>query len=414
MVSQLGWIDFSSEDRDKVKQALAMMAGKGTLDELGIGQIRDAFADLLFPGLSTIQTRAKYFIFIPRLLRDYQQLPASYRKKLTLQHYLKTQENGLVQQLIECCSADERGIIGRTSVAIGGVKQLPSSIYWGGLRKFHIANTSASLAELAVTLQNHEERLSQDHQDDSVDHFERPFFDLPNSDKDWRNESKIQMQLTADEASFLVSKMTETVGLENSIFAQLFASELVKDGALVDNLAFDDLAKKMIYKSNVSDVCKYNLKLASDFSLAMVGPQTVLNFLLAQANGDEEQVISLSESYDEWANEAHNRAVFNNESVEGWLSVRVDGKPRNIKSHTQLFIREFATAFQASSGHEQIGAKIQQIVSCQSRKNKGKLSKLNNNTPYESWVGIERLDFRWSTARGLLKDLLEGLTNAGT
>ena len=140
----------------------------------------------------------------------------------------------------------------------------------------------------------------------------------------------------------------------------------------------------------------------------------MLNYLLAQTNGGEEDVIDLSQKYERWADEAHDRAVFNTESVEGWLSVRADGKSRNIKPHTQLFIREFATAFQASSNHKQLGYELKQIVSRQSRKNKGKLSKLNNNTPYEGWVGIKVLDFRWSTARGLLKDLLEGLTNAGT
>lgn len=33
-----------------------------TRDELGIGTVRDAFADALFPGTSTIQTRAHYFL----------------------------------------------------------------------------------------------------------------------------------------------------------------------------------------------------------------------------------------------------------------------------------------------------------------------------------------------------------------
>ncbi len=31
-----------------------------TRDELGLGTIRDGFADLLFPGTSTIQTRAVF------------------------------------------------------------------------------------------------------------------------------------------------------------------------------------------------------------------------------------------------------------------------------------------------------------------------------------------------------------------
>jgi len=53
---------------------LDLLAEKGVVDELGIGVIRDAFADLLFPGISTIQTRAKYFLIVPRLLKDYETL----------------------------------------------------------------------------------------------------------------------------------------------------------------------------------------------------------------------------------------------------------------------------------------------------------------------------------------------------
>ncbi len=43
MVSQIGWIDFSSFDRDRVKQVLSQLQIPGTLDELGIGALRDGF-----------------------------------------------------------------------------------------------------------------------------------------------------------------------------------------------------------------------------------------------------------------------------------------------------------------------------------------------------------------------------------
>ncbi len=54
-MSTLSWVDFSSTDREQVSKILAMLREPGTLDELRIGQIRDAFADLLFPGFPTIQ-----------------------------------------------------------------------------------------------------------------------------------------------------------------------------------------------------------------------------------------------------------------------------------------------------------------------------------------------------------------------
>ena len=42
---------------------------QGTVDYLGIGQIRDAFGDLLFSSTSTLHTRLRYTLFIPWLLQ---------------------------------------------------------------------------------------------------------------------------------------------------------------------------------------------------------------------------------------------------------------------------------------------------------------------------------------------------------
>lgn len=58
---ELGWIDFSKNERSKILSILDLLREKGVLDELGIASIRDAYSDLFFPGTSTIQTRAKYF-----------------------------------------------------------------------------------------------------------------------------------------------------------------------------------------------------------------------------------------------------------------------------------------------------------------------------------------------------------------
>lgn len=67
---QLGWIDFSKEDRQKAFDVINLLSEQGAVDELGIGVIRDAFANYFFPGTSTIQTRAKYFLIVPYMLND--------------------------------------------------------------------------------------------------------------------------------------------------------------------------------------------------------------------------------------------------------------------------------------------------------------------------------------------------------
>src|SRR5207253_5291425 len=55
----------SEEQRRQILDVLDLFREKGTVDELGLGTIRDAFANMLFPGTSTIQTRARYFLFVP-------------------------------------------------------------------------------------------------------------------------------------------------------------------------------------------------------------------------------------------------------------------------------------------------------------------------------------------------------------
>ena len=67
---QLGWIDFSKTERNKILSVLDLLSESGTLDELGIAPIRDGFANLFFPGTSTIQTRAKYFFLVPYALKE--------------------------------------------------------------------------------------------------------------------------------------------------------------------------------------------------------------------------------------------------------------------------------------------------------------------------------------------------------
>ncbi len=61
MASSLTWLDYSDQQRRQMLDVIHLFAEQTTRDELGLGSVRDALADLLFPGTSTIQTRARYF-----------------------------------------------------------------------------------------------------------------------------------------------------------------------------------------------------------------------------------------------------------------------------------------------------------------------------------------------------------------
>jgi len=64
-VNTLTWLDTSEKDRCRTLEFIDTFGERDTRDELGIGVVRDAFFDLMFPGTSTVQTRATYFLLVP-------------------------------------------------------------------------------------------------------------------------------------------------------------------------------------------------------------------------------------------------------------------------------------------------------------------------------------------------------------
>ena len=65
MTSGLAWLDTSLDEQRRVREMIALYAQAESRDELGIGQVRDAFSERLFPGTSVVQTRARYLLFVP-------------------------------------------------------------------------------------------------------------------------------------------------------------------------------------------------------------------------------------------------------------------------------------------------------------------------------------------------------------
>jgi hypothetical protein len=118
MPSAFTWLDFAESDRQQAMQVIDLFREQGTVDELGFGPIRDAFADHFFPGTSTIQTRAKYFLFVPWIMRRYE------RRKFTAQEIsqkVRGRETKLIKALL-AGDEDQGGIIGRE--ALGRLKRM--------------------------------------------------------------------------------------------------------------------------------------------------------------------------------------------------------------------------------------------------------------------------------------------------
>lgn len=59
---KLGYIHSNKEEQARVLQVLKLTSESVALEELGIGRIRDAFADKMFPGVSTLQKHIKLLL----------------------------------------------------------------------------------------------------------------------------------------------------------------------------------------------------------------------------------------------------------------------------------------------------------------------------------------------------------------
>ena len=131
MASALTWLDYSERDRRRALDVIDLFRETGTVDELGLAAVRDSFSDLFFPGTSTIQTRACYFLLVPWTFLRIERLRTS-AKKVT--ERARQAELNLSRRML--VGKDQQGVFG--SQAGMALKRLPSEAYWGGLESWGI------------------------------------------------------------------------------------------------------------------------------------------------------------------------------------------------------------------------------------------------------------------------------------
>ena len=131
MQPTLTWVDLTASDRDKMRRVLDLFNEKGTLDEMGLGSLRDTVSDALFPGTSYIQTRLRYVLFVPWI---YQRLEEKRVNSADVEQAARRAEVDLIRRLER--NEDKDGIIG--VVARDALVRLPSTLYWSALTRWGI------------------------------------------------------------------------------------------------------------------------------------------------------------------------------------------------------------------------------------------------------------------------------------
>lgn len=393
---QLGWIDFSKEDRQKALDVINLLSEQGAVDELGIGIVRDAFANYFFPGTSTIQTRAKYFLIVPYILRD--AVDGRYGKDVNrILRAIDTEEKECGIKLLESNPKAE-GVIGTRVLPKGWVARKPSDIYWNGIRTYGIfcdyglsipeyvslamkLNTQKSSAKLGNRNDEAEENEKDD--SDAGDIMNVSFWNLPIYYDNWRDN--LTIELTNEEALYLDKQIQK--GAKGSLLEYVLKNH-------IDMNKYEDFVSMAADLSEkVEEKLSYMMKLACEFNNLVYMARVRFNVMLSE----EENEVAVSE-WDRLKPQVKRRANVDLSAVFNKLELHNPG--------TYLFLSKLQEAFKALD----IDA-ADELIKKRERQLKGiNRAKLNRTKEFDhsKWVGGGELDYRFSNARRIINDIYSG------
>lgn len=406
-MAQIGWIDFSPDHRSRVAAVLEMLRPEGVVDELGIGSIRDAFANQMFPGISTIQTRAKYFFIVPYILYEYQRLSLAQQRRTSPEKFLETQEFEVMWKLAEQYEYKEgTGVIGITKRRPQKIMRRPSEIYWNGLSVFGlichgglgIRTFLRSRADVAVSIASELAQGDDSPRDDiDAEYVNKFLLKLP-YDENW--SQPLTLDLTKSEAKILADRIRATD--KQFLIRSLMES---KDRFKVFNNSnsFADFALTAVNQKLLSPEVEKMVILAHDFSELMYGAHCAYNCIL-QKNKFSSNCFSTD--WSEWSkNIRKNMLNYSGFDLDTVLTISP-----NLRPHTRQFVIDW-WGFATSSN--QTIQKRNDLIESQESNTKRHKARIRQNkfddVSEEQWIGLSKLEFRMTQMKRILLDVYTGL-----
>ncbi len=404
MRSTFSWLDYSERDRRSMLDVIRLFQEKDTRDELGIGNIRDAFADLLFPGTSTIQTRARYLLFVPWM---YQQLEIQRVRSTDIATVARRYELSLIEALMS--TTDTIGVIG--AVARSGLKRLPSNIYWQGLGRLRIRLFEGSQDQYQRSLDAfYKATGSRRTSVDEGEALEHPVL------KNWHSglppvpehfPKQATFKLTWEEASYLRERIR--VSAPDSLFALLVDQSWEPEDV--------DAPWEHSRYSEFPRVVQTQLDHARYFGEIIYGAALLYNLMLAEkgkhGTGEEWRAKYVG-ALAIWAREIEIRkaALMDWDRTEFWRVI--DAQPSLVGAATRSFVDDWIDLVLAPGGASVIAsnASARALIHARERALKRGLARLDNPRALELWTGeagTKPLRYRWPTAAQFVNDILSGL-----
>ena len=393
---QLGWVDFSREDREKVLDVMNLLQEQGAVDEIGIGLVRDAFANLFFPGTSTVQTVAKYFLIVPYVLKEATEGRYGNDLKKILGK-IDQEEKECGKLLMQNCPGED-GIIGRRVLPKNWVARKPSNIYWNGIRTYGICTQDLTIPELlkaSIILQTQKKTSALGNKGDDTADSDRDdadagrdvatqLFSVPDDYYgDWRTD--LSIHLTATEAAFL-RKMIET-SVSTSLLGYLLRNSI--DVTKYDSFEaiYEDLG------TAVPPELARTMKLACDFNRLVYTARVRYNYILSA--GQNEDAVA------EWA--------YIEENMQHMMSVDVDDVLQTLHI-TNFRLRRFLTCFKTALLAGDLDAADKALIDREVEIKTRSRAKLCKRDDYanDTWIGGRYLDYRFSSAKRIITDIYRG------
>ncbi|MXY21887.1 MAG: hypothetical protein F4Y49_11200 [Dehalococcoidia bacterium] len=373
-----------------------MFSQRESRDELGLGRIRDALSDTLFPGTSVLLTRARYFLFIPWLFREGER--RGFRGQ-RLSSWVERQERQLIGTLR--ASGDLEGLIGRY---VGyAVQNLPSSIYWNSLRRFEILRHEGTATQVVGFRQ-----ISQQ-MDDATEFVERPTAvwdpSIPPAPKDFL--SVCDFTLTYDEATWLAERIVEAVP-ETLLQVLISGGQRLSTSA---RYAWDDPEA-----SAAVGRVRRALDEARRFAVATHGAALLYNVLLAE----RAEKLGLSQyeglrddfaaKLEDWHREVEASDLGGWDLNNLWDLLAKQG--RTIAPLTRSFVSDWVDMSRSRIGFGLVDDRdARELIKNRELHQKRSQARLRNDRLMMQWGGASgsgRLAFRWPVVRDLLNDIADG------
>jgi len=382
-----------------MRRVLDLFTEQGTVDELGLGTLRDVFSDALFPGTSSIQTRLRYLFFVPWV---YKRLAADRVRASDIQDRARKAELALIGPLMD--ADDDEGVIG--AVARGTLKRLPSAVYWSALVRFGIfvpARSQSWLHSRFDRLVGSGSNLPRADDPGVVWTRQATWHPrLPSAPPTFPETASFA--LTLEEASFLRDQFVARCPV--SLFAWLASEGTAPSGRFWDEPALEAAPAGI----------RAATELARRFSLHVEGAPLVYNLLLAQERhrrqgeeADEEVIESYRARLAKWAADEAEEAPFASTALWSFIATR-GGR---LVAPQQRFVDGWSKRVSevGAEGVVDDGATAALIRSREMALKTGR-SRFTNRGRLLDWsgeAGVGRMDFRWFRVRQLLTDLHRGL-----